>query len=287
MTSVGAGRYTATIGTEWVLAMAPQGGVVAALAARAMEAELGIEPSAAGMELRSIHGVFASPVPDGPVEIDVSILRHGRSMSQAQATVRGPGASAGFTALAVFGGPRRGFTFTELSIPEVPAPDDCPSFRDPPPPEAGFEAWEPMPFWVHVLEGRPALGNPPWVDVVRDKAEVATWFRMEHEPVEDDGHLDPLSSLVFVDIMPSAVFERIGPTEDRWFAPSADLTVHLFGRATPGWLLAHNKAHLAADGYASVEMALWDPRGSDGPQLVAWATQQAFFTAFTPRPAAG
>ena len=57
-----------------------------------------------------------------------------------------------------------------------------------------------------------------------------------------------------------------------------DLSVHLFGHATPGWILAHSKAHHAGDGYASAEMALWDPRAEGGPALVAWASQQMFFT---------
>jgi hypothetical protein len=41
VTRVGEGRYSATISPSWNLAVAAQGGVVAAIAARAMEAELG------------------------------------------------------------------------------------------------------------------------------------------------------------------------------------------------------------------------------------------------------
>ena len=50
--------------------------------------------------------------------------------------------------------------------------------------------------------------------------------------------------------------------------------MHLFGAPSPGWLLAHNRARHAGDGYASVDMALWDP--VDGA-LVAYATQLMFF----------
>jgi len=101
--------------------MAPQGGVVAAIAARAMEAEL-----ATGQSLRSFHGIFASPVPVGPVEVEVDVIRSGRSISQVQATVRAVGADAGFTALAAFGNERPGFSYTELAMPGVPQPDECP-----------------------------------------------------------------------------------------------------------------------------------------------------------------
>jgi len=278
VTAVGEGRYTATVGAEWVLALVPQGGVLAAIAARAMATELHVDEGVA-QGLRTFHGVFVSPVPAGEVLVEVRVLRRGRSVSQAQATVHGPDGSTGFTALAVFGAARPGFAFTELAFPDVPAAEDQPSFRDPFPPEAGDVERIHFPFWEEVLEGRPALGTPFWdTTTVRDKAESATWFRFEQPPVAPDGRLDPFTGFVFADVMPGAVFEKVSPTEDRWFAPSLDLTVHLFGAASPGWVLAHYRAHRADDGYASVDAAVWDPRGPDGPELVAYATQQMFFT---------
>ena len=266
------GRYRAEVGDAWVLAMVPQGGVIAALAARAMEAEL-----ATGQQLRSIHGVFASPVPSGELEVDVRVLRRGRSVSQAEATVRGPAAATGFSALAVFGGDRPGFAFTELVAPDVPPPEACTSFREPPPPESG---WEPRvwAFWEEILEGRAAVGHPPWDDSPRGAAEVVNWFRFEEQPLDAHGRLDQLALLVMADMMPGAVFEKLGTRDRGWFAPSVDLSVHLFGHATPGWILVHAKAHHAGDGYASAEMALWDPRAEGGPALVAWASQQMLFT---------
>jgi acyl-CoA thioesterase len=279
VTSHGDGCYTATIGEEWVLALAPQGGVVAAVAARAMAAELHTEEGV-GQALRSTHGVFVTPVPAGEVVVDVEVLRRGRSISQARATVRGAGSATGYTALAVFGATRPGFEFTEAACPEVPDPEDQPSFRDPLPPEAGPVDRGPMPFWDQVIEGRPALGHPFWDPTPRTAAHSANWYRFDHEPIGPDGRLDPYALFVLADVMPNAVFERIGPVERRWFAPSADLTVHLFGSASPGWVLAEYRAHLAGDGYASVEANLWDPRGPEGPELVAYATQLMFFTPF-------
>jgi acyl-CoA thioesterase len=268
-------RYSATISPAWNLAMVPQGGVVAAIAARAMEAELGT-----GQLLRSFHGVFAAPVPVGPVDIEVDVIRSGRSMSQVQATVRATGADAGFTALAAFGHERPGFGYTELAMPMVPTPEQCVSFRDPPPPESGMPDGPVFPFWNEVLEGRPALGHAPWDTSERGAAEVATWFRFEHFPGDERGQFDQLALLVAADMMPSAVFEKLGPAETGWFAPSVDLTVHLADLPTGTWILNHNRAHYAADGYASAEAALWDPHGRDGPALLAWATQIMFFTRF-------
>ena len=52
----------------------------------------------------------------------------------------------------------------------------------------------------------------------------------------------------------------------------------MFAAPRPGWLLGHNRARYASDGYASVDMALWDVGGHTGPELVAYGTQQMFFT---------
>ena len=269
----GGGRYDAVVGAQWDLAMVPQGGVAAAVAARAMGVELGTD-----QPLRALHGVSASPVPHGPLEVDVGVLRAGRSVSQAQASVRAPGRSSGFSALAVFGGTRPGFAFTELAAPEVPGPDACPSFRDPPPPEVNPDWDGPWPFWGEVLEGRSASGKAPWDDTPSDVAEVVQWLRFDEQPTGPDGDLDPLALLVLADVMPGAVFQRLEPVERGWFAPSIDLSVHILATASPGWILSHVKAHAAGDGYATAEAALWDPRGPDGPKLVAWAAQQMLFT---------
>jgi acyl-CoA thioesterase len=210
----------------------------------------------------------------GPVEVDVQVLRRGRSMSQLTATVRNPGAEAGLTAIAAFGAPRRGFEFTEATPPRVDPPEGLPSFRDPPPDGVDPELRRtPMPFWEELVEGRPALGRPPWEPRQDDPAESASWYRIEDPPVLADGRLDPLTSLVLCDTMPGAVGQKVGWTDTPWFGPSVDLTVHLLGDAQPGWLLAHNRARHAGDGYASVDLTLWSEAGT----LVAYATQLMFF----------
>jgi acyl-CoA thioesterase len=264
------GRYAASISRAWDLLEVPQGGIAAALAARAMQAAL----EAPDQRLRSMSAVFAGKVAGGPVEIDVSVLRRGRSMSQARALVRNPGAAAGLTAVAVFGAERRGFDFTDAVFPDVPAPDTLRSFRDPLPEGVDLEFdHEPWPFWASILEAKPATGRAPWEPFEEGPAEIVYWYRVDDPPLDPDGLLDPLVSVVVCDTMPGAVDQKV-PEGEQWFGPSADLTIHLFGRAHPGWLLAHNRARHAGDGYASVEMALWDPTG---PTLVAYATQMMFF----------
>jgi acyl-CoA thioesterase len=262
-----AGRHHVDLDTRWNCPVVPQGGTMAAVAAAAMTAEIA-DPD---QRLRTLTTVFAAPVPAGPVEVDAAVLRRGRSMSQATATVHAPGSEVGHTSVAVFGRDRGGFEFTELAMPAVPPPEDCPSFRDGPPPEAAAEQREPPPFWANV-EGRAAIGHPPWEHYVPDSSECAFWYRFDEPPLRPDGTLDPLAVIALCDLMPSSVGERMGPVERDWMPPSADLTVHLFDDARSDWLLSHLRARWAGDGYASVECALWDRGG----RLVAHATQVMF-----------
>jgi acyl-CoA thioesterase len=182
----------------------------------------------------------------------------------------------GHTTTAVFGRAREGVEFTDLVRPDVPAPADCPSFRDPPPP--GMPVWAPMPFWTRV-EGRPALGLPPWDDESpRSSSLQAIWQAFDEPPLGADGTLDPFAVVALADTMPGAVTQKTGPTERPWFGPSVDLTVHLFAPARGRWLLCANRARHAGGGYASVDMELWDEAGT----LVAYATQAMFFTFLDP-----
>jgi acyl-CoA thioesterase len=267
------GRFCVELDAEWNCPIVPHGGLVTAVAARAME----LAVDRPDQELRSISVVFAEQVPPGPVEIDVTVLRRGRSMSQATATVRSVGREAGHTSIAVFGADRPAFEFTDLSVPDfaaMPAPEDCPSFRDPMPegsPERPFE----FRFWEHV-EGRPASGHAPWdQDWVPTTSEVARWFRLDEPPVDGDGAWDPLALVMLCDTMPSAVGERMGPLAHlpSWLPPSCDLTVHLFEPCRGEWVFARNHARRAGDGYASTDLELWDP--STGA-LVAYGTQVIF-----------
>jgi acyl-CoA thioesterase len=265
--AVGEGRYRATLDHSWDLVPLPQGGVVVSFGLRAAAAEVG-DPA---QELRTCTTVFAGQVSAGELEIDVNVLRRGRSATQVALSVRNPGAAAGANTLAVFGSRRRGPTFVDVRMPEVPAPAECPSYRDPPPP--GVEPFEPRPFWTRV-EGRAALGHAPWDDYVPEGSDVATWVRFDDPPLLEDGALDPLGVLTLADRMPGCVGEMMGPGREPWFAPSADLTVHLFEPARTEWLLAHDRARWADDGWASAESTLWDENGT----LVAYATQLMIFT---------
>lgn len=270
------GRYTSHLDGSWNLRPLPQGGVITALALRTMATELDVP----GQTLRTSTTTFVAPVADGALEVDVEVLRRGRSVSHVRAEVRNAGASHGHITTAVFGARRRGFAFTDLPPPSGFVPlAEAHRFRDGPPP--GVESFPPSPFWDERFEGRGGIGHPPWETYVPDRAEQGTWCRLDDVPLDGDGVLDPLALVVMADHMPGAVAERVGPDQRfGWFGPSADLTFHLLDACRSEWVFAHNRGRWAGDGYASLDMALWDfgPEGTDPGRLVAYATQVCIFT---------
>jgi acyl-CoA thioesterase len=158
----------------------------------------------------------------------------------------------------------------------VPGPEGLRGFRDPLPDGVEFEFDHPiMPFWDEILESRPVIGRAPWEEFVDGPAEAAFWYRLDDPPLRADGTVDAAAPIVMCDTMPSSVGQKIDPVEGPWFAPSVDFTLHLFRPAPPGWCLAHHRARHAGDGYASVDLSLWDPAG---PHLVAYGTQIMLFS---------
>src|SRR5262245_28264726 len=98
-------RYGALVGADWNAPTFPCGGIVSAVALRAMSAALG-DPS---QRLRSFTTMFVSTVESGALTIDVEKLRLGKRMSQLQADVRSAGRNEpGHVTTAAFGESRRG-----------------------------------------------------------------------------------------------------------------------------------------------------------------------------------
>ena len=261
-----ASRYRVDVDEAWNCPIVPHGGIVTAIAARAMATELDVPEQ----RLRSITAIFAGQVKPGPATIDVDVLRRGRSISQLSATVRNEGEDAGLTAVAVYGADKVGFEFTDLVPPtHVPPPEACDSWQDHPNPTRDTFTFN---FWEHA-ESRVAEGHFPDEQWEPTTSERIYWYRFNEPPVDHEGTWDPLAVLTLCDTMPGSVGERMGPDSGLWLPPSCDLTVHMFGDTKAEWILGRNRARFAGDGYASVDLELWDPDG----RLLAYATQVMFF----------
>ncbi|MBP2328154.1 hypothetical protein JOF56_008539 [Kibdelosporangium banguiense] len=258
-------RYLAKLSAAWNAPILPQGGLTAAIVARAMQEYL----DDVSQPLRSLSTVFTARVPPGDVTVDVSVLRRGRSMSQLAATLCNADGTLGLTATGIFGATRPGFAFTDATVPPCVPPERCPSFRDAP---ADAEGIIPASLWDRV-EGRLVRGHSPWVEHALTTSEQIYWYRFDQTPTLASGALDPLALVVLGDTMLGSVAERMGTGLPRWLAPSADLTVTWFAEARGPWILARNRARHAGQGYVTLENELWD-----GDRLVALATQLAFFS---------
>jgi acyl-CoA thioesterase len=258
----GAARYAASVSGDWNAPVYPSGGVVTAVALRAIEAELA-QPH---QTLRTFTTTFVSTVEAGEIEIDVERLRVGKRMSQLRADARSKGAGEpGHLTIAAFGERRDGFEFQYAAAPEVGPPEDYPGVATPPPGTPAFRA----PFFENVETKRVRMFHSFESGWEGGRAEAIRWIRYRVAPRLDDGRIDPLSLVALADTMPSAIAQYMGPGYPFFHAPSVDLSMRFLDDTDDEWCLIRTVAHWAADGYASAEATLWDAHR----RLIAHATQ--------------
>ena len=255
------GWYTAEVSEGWTL-RTPSGGVLMTVALRAMQEEVADE----NLRLVSANTHFCSPVPAGPLEVRVEVLRHGGAAAQVRAAlsstaVPGPGLEVSAT----FVRDREGLELIDAVFPDVPAPERAPEMRNVTP----FDRATTPPFFLN-LDSRLALGNPWWVKGWSPgAARLARWYRYLIPQSLADGRLDPLAIPPLADTMPPALIQKLGPEHEPFFAPSLDLTIHFLEDTRSQWLLTDVRVRYARAGYAHADVDIWDGDG----RLVAVGTQ--------------
>jgi acyl-CoA thioesterase len=254
--------YGASVPGAWRAPIYPSGGVVSAIALRAMEAELA-QPH---QRLRGFATMFVSTVESGNIEVKVDRLRIGKRMSHLRADARDAGATdPGHITTAAFGESREGFDFSYSSAPAVGLPEDYPGPADPPPGAPVFRA----PFFEQVDVRRVRMFHSFESGWEGGRAEAIRWIRYRVAPRLADGRIDPLSLVALADTMPPAIGQYLGPGFPFFHAPSVDLTMRFFADTDEEWCLMRLVSHWAKDGYASAEATMWDGR----LKLIAHATQ--------------
>lgn len=264
------GWYTADLPDAWNW-HTPAGGVLMTVAMRAMAAEIGD----ASYKPVSATTLFCSPVPSGPMEIRVEVIRRGNAAVQVRAALsstRVPG--PGLEVSATFARDRAGVDLAGADFPNVPLPNVAPPFDEHGPHRLGT-----FPFLGNV-DVRLAQGYPHWATefLARnpgvapkdpEPARFARWYRYRAPQMEADGTLDPLAIPPIADTMPSAVANKLGAAGKPFHAPSLDLTVHFLDPARTEWLLVAAYARRARAGYATAEAEIWTEDG----RLCAYSTQ--------------
>jgi acyl-CoA thioesterase len=246
--ALGRGRYSGRIEDGWDIRGNTNGGLLLALAARAMLAETG-RPDPV-----TVTAHFLSPGRPGPAETEVRVLKQGRRFSTASATL----GAAGKPLLAVLG------TFGELAQdaalhmgsapPELPPPAEC--------------------FHQHPDNGAPGMFGQVELRLHPDDAgfahgtpsgepRVRGWVRLL-----GDEPIDSLALLFVADAYPPAVFNSNVPL---LWVPTVELTVHVRARPVAGWLRSCFTTRFVSGGFLEEDGEIWDASG----RLVAQSRQLA------------
>jgi acyl-CoA thioesterase len=255
------GWYTANLGPHWNF-HTPSGGVLMAVALRAMQTEID------DLDFRplSANTLFMSPVPAGPLEIRVELLRRGGAAVQLRAAlsssaIPGPGLEVSAT----FARERSGTPeFTDAEMPDV-VDQTRGDRREGSERPVFFDNLE-----MSQVEGPPVFAEEGWES---SRALFSRWYRYRVPQRDADGRLDRLALPPIIDNMPPAAFARIGSQGEALHAPSLDLTVHYLDDTNDEWLLLRNRSKKARGGFATADVEVWSQSGS----LIAVGTQMMIF----------
>jgi acyl-CoA thioesterase len=239
--ALGDDRFAATVDDRWRTPAGPNGGYVAAIVLRALEA-------AAGRPARSVTlHYLRSPLP-GDAIVEVRRRREGRTLTTLTASLVQEGRPAVLAIAALAGPYPRAVEFAAPGLPVAPY-DEAAPYTDFP---ADF------PF-MGFLEHRPALGATPFTSST-EEAVTGGWLALR-EPAP----LDAPTLALYADAWWPASFARMDRPSA---APTIDLTLHF--RATPppgadGAVAVRFTSRTAHDGYVEEDGEVWS---ADGTLLV-------------------
>jgi acyl-CoA thioesterase len=236
---VGPGRFSAELHERWSSLVGIHGGYTAAIVVNAMAAAVDDSSRA----LRSFAAQFAAVPRPGPVELEVSVERVGRSMTTTSARLLQDGRLLQ-VAHAVSSPPWPGLSYDDYVHPRGADPGDAPRFA--PPGGAGH------------FRNTDVRLDP---DVVPfgggDKAWVAAWLR----PLDGDA-IDAAWLVAMCDVLPPAVFSRTnGPVK----AATIEYVVHL-ATGEPSVPAGDHvylscRSPLSNEGFAVEDATMWAPDG--------------------------
>ena len=253
VTAVGPGRYAAEVTRRWDIGVVPNGGYVLAIALA------GIRASLAHPHPLTVSAHYLGPSAAGSIDVEVDVLKQGRSLSNASARLV-QGGRVTLAVLAIYGdlGAQVGPTLVDVAPPELPPPDECPR-RD-----SGLRNPFPVPPAItEVVDFRPAPESAAWLrGDGGGPASLSGWIRF-HDGRPVDVHALPM----LCDAMPPAVFSAM---RTGW-VPTLELTVHVRAVPCPGWLRARATTRVLVDGLCEEDCELWDADG----HLVAMSRQLA------------
>jgi acyl-CoA thioesterase len=268
------GVHDAELGAGWRIGGGVNGGLLLAIAGRALSTELGRtggEHRPAHPDPLAISAYYLTPGVPGPATVRTSVVRRGRAVSTGQASLLQDDGVGGeverVRLLATYGDLESvgGDITTSASPPDLPPPDQCVSAAQAPPDFLKHASLlQRLDLRLDPATTGWAVGKPSGNGVIRG------WLRMA-----DGREPDPLLLLLAVDALPPVAFELGLPG----WTPTLELTVHVRARPAPGWLRVSLTNRTLAGGFLEEDAEVWDSQG----RLVALSRQLA--RASVPAPA--
>lgn len=250
----------------WGQGRATFGGLVAALLLRRAQAVLAGRGLAAGKPPRALAFSLVAPLAPGPAQVDVEVLRAGKSVVQVEARVLQEGQVAAVM-LASFGAARVSEVLVApAAVPDFPPPQALPVFPYVP----GV-----TPEFTQHFEFRWGEGQIPFSGPPASTADMGGWVRFRR-PVRNGGaaHL-----LGLIDAWPPAVlpmFRRPAPISTQTWSLEFTAAAHDPGLAVDdAWFGYLAQTELSAEGYAHVASRFWR---ADGVLLALGRQSIAIFT---------
>lgn len=231
------GQFTAQAPESWAQGRTLFGGLQAAIALRAMRAQM---PDAAAAPLRTLQVVFIAPVPPGAVKVQTRLLRAGKSASQVEARIY-DGAQLACLAVAIFGAPRQSVVAVAPQPPVV-----RPAEQIEPAASAG------LPTFLQHCELRWAQGGKLFVGMNEPRAQI--YARLLGDTLADECMV-----VAIADIPPPLGLSFLKkPAAGSSMTWTLDFIGQDFSGEGP-WLL-DGELIAAGDGYLSQSFTVWSPQ---------------------------
>jgi acyl-CoA thioesterase len=248
--SLADGVFAAEIEKRWWIVVGPNGGYVAAILLRAMNAAV----PQADRRPRSLTVHYTAPPKQGPARIATTVEREGGRLSTVTARLEQDGRLCAL-ALGAFSSPRDALSFREIEMPDVPPPDRC----------ARIKRRSEVPIPIHGrYEMRPCLGATLFTESHR--AETGGWIRLT-----DPHPTDSAIVTAVTDAWPPAIFARMSAEADPISVPTIDLSVHFRTSLPPcesaragenPYYLVRFRSTTSCDGFIEEDGEVWSEDGT-------------------------
>lgn len=250
---IGGELWAAHVSPAWNIGDNPNGGYLISIALNA------VLQSVPHPDPVSLTTHFLRPgVPGEDCEISVDVIRSGRTLSTARASLAQDGKVRLeiLAALSDLDQPAGVDTELAVAVPDLPAPEDCPQRSE-------------QTQGIHLpILGRLDTRLHPGQAIpgASDRAEISGYIRFA-DGREPEARALPL----FTDAFPPSPLSLLGTIG---WVPTLELTVHVRRRPAPGWIRARFQAQDLHEGRMIESGALWDSNGA----LVAQSRQLGLVT---------